>query len=115
MYAVFSALTLISSVYVQSIATALGQPSQTDAPLGPFEIVGDSVASAQQIFLCTLDKVYVMDKAERNPTQINGHPAWAAGEFLTLSADRAVSLIAASRCDLSEYSVAGNTGVQWAL
>ncbi|OBZ70682.1 Galactose oxidase [Grifola frondosa] len=85
--AVFTSLTLLASVYAQSTATAPGQPSRTDAPLGQFEIVGNSIASAQQIFLGTLDKVYVVDKTERNPTQINGHPAWAA-----------------------EYSVAGNTG-----
>ena len=34
-----------------------------------------------QLFLGTLDKIYIVDKVENNPTQINGHPAWAAGEF----------------------------------
>jgi hypothetical protein len=31
------------------------------------------------MFLGTLDKVYIIDKVENNPTQINGHPAWAQG------------------------------------
>lgn len=32
-----------------------------------------------QVFLGTVDKIYILDKTENNPTQINGHPAWAAG------------------------------------
>ena len=32
-----------------------------------------------KLFLGTLDKVYIVDKVENNPTKINGHPAWAAG------------------------------------
>jgi hypothetical protein len=31
------------------------------------------------MFLGTLNSVYFLDKVEDNPTQINGHPAWAAG------------------------------------
>ena len=30
------------------------------------------------MFLGNEDKVYILDKAEGNPTQLNGHPAWAA-------------------------------------
>ncbi|KAK7692517.1 hypothetical protein QCA50_004145 [Cerrena zonata] len=71
-------LSLVVSTLGQSIAPTPGQPSRNDAPLGQFEIVGDSVASAQQIFLGTPDRVYVVDKTENNPTQIKGHPAWAA-------------------------------------
>jgi hypothetical protein len=43
-----------------------------------FELVGNSIASGQQVFLGTEDKVYIVDKTENNPIQINGHPAWAA-------------------------------------
>jgi hypothetical protein len=32
-----------------------------------------------KIFLGTLNKVFIVDKVENNPAQINGHPAWAAG------------------------------------
>ena len=30
------------------------------------------------MFLGNDQKVYILDKAEGNPTQINGHPAWGA-------------------------------------
>ncbi len=92
------ALSLFASAYAQSTVTKPGQPSKTNAPLGQFEIVGDSIVSAQQVgrtlihggrlqltrrplqlFLGTLDKVYIVDKTEANPTKVNGHPAWAAG------------------------------------
>lgn len=42
-----------------------------------FEIVGESGVSAQQMFLGNKgDKVYIVDKTEKNPASINGHPAW---------------------------------------
>ena len=31
------------------------------------------------MFLGTPDKVYIVDKVENNPAQVNGHPAWAQG------------------------------------
>ena len=31
------------------------------------------------MFLGTVNSVYIVDKTENNPTQIAGHPAWAAG------------------------------------
>ncbi|KAH8923414.1 copper radical oxidase [Atractiella rhizophila] len=39
---------------------------------------GGSVVSAQQLFLGNEEVVYILDKVEGNPTQVNGHPAWAA-------------------------------------
>ena len=30
------------------------------------------------MFLGTEDKVYIIDKAEGNAPQVNGHPAWGA-------------------------------------
>ncbi|GAA5833635.1 hypothetical protein JCM11251_003189 [Rhodosporidiobolus azoricus] len=41
-----------------------------------FEIIGTIGVSPQQIF-AEGDMVYIVDKTENNPTQINGHPAWA--------------------------------------
>ncbi|ORY61159.1 copper radical oxidase [Leucosporidium creatinivorum] len=41
------------------------------------EIVGDSGVSAQQLFLGQSNKVYIVDKTERNPVSVAGHPAWA--------------------------------------
>ena len=31
-----------------------------------------------QMFVGSNDKVYILDKAENNPTQIDGHPVWAS-------------------------------------
>ncbi|KAL1408773.1 hypothetical protein Q8F55_005586 [Vanrija albida] len=46
-----------------------------------FEPAGDAGISAQMMFLGSKTKVYILDKTENNPTQINGkygtHPAWA--------------------------------------
>ncbi|EJU01093.1 copper radical oxidase [Dacryopinax primogenitus] len=56
-------------------AGAPGQPTKSGVP-GTFEIVGNSGASAQQMFLGTPDRVYILDKAEGNPLQVNGYPAW---------------------------------------
>lgn len=80
--AVAAAFSLFSSAFAQ--LSKPGQPSRSDAPLGRFEIVGNSIVSAQQLFLGTLDKLYIVDKVEDNPTQINGHPAWAAGESISV-------------------------------
>ncbi|EPQ29707.1 uncharacterized protein PFL1_02927 [Pseudozyma flocculosa PF-1] len=44
---------------------------------GTMEIVGNSGVSAQMMFLGTDQKVYILDKVEKNPVSINGHPAWA--------------------------------------
>ena len=73
------------------------QPPQTSF-LNGFEVVGNSYASAQQVYTCpahvvdlftfskvflgTTDKVYIVDKVENNAQQIKGHPVWAAGGWL---------------------------------
>ena len=59
-----------------------GQPSHAGTGPGTFEIVGLSGVSAQQLFLGNKDKVYIIDKTQNNQAQINGHPAWAVGEFM---------------------------------
>ncbi|TIA86642.1 hypothetical protein E3P99_03633 [Wallemia hederae] len=45
---------------------------------GGYEVVGDSLVSAQMAFLGRDGNVWIVDKTENNPAQINGHPAWAA-------------------------------------
>ena len=35
--------------------------------------------AGSQLFLGRPNRVYIVDKTENNPTQIKGHPAWAAG------------------------------------
>ncbi|KAJ7187865.1 glyoxal oxidase [Mycena filopes] len=69
-----------SSTVQQPTATTLNppsQPSSTGAP-GEFELIGKTLVSAQQMFLGTLDKVFILDKVENNAEQIGGHPAWAS-------------------------------------
>ncbi|KAI0339863.1 copper radical oxidase [Trametopsis cervina] len=61
-----------------SVHESSAQLLRPNAPVGQFETVGNSLVSGQQIFLGTLDKIYVVDKTENNPVNINGHPAWAA-------------------------------------
>jgi len=36
-----------------------------------------------QMFLGNEDSVYILDKAEGNDAQINGHPAWGALWYVT--------------------------------
>ncbi|KAF5368716.1 hypothetical protein D9615_010316 [Tricholomella constricta] len=48
------------------------------ANAGSFEDGGDTLISAMMMFLGNEEKVYVLDKAEGNPAQIEGHPAWGS-------------------------------------
>ncbi|KAF8647070.1 hypothetical protein AX16_006905 [Volvariella volvacea WC 439] len=74
-----------------------GQPQHTGTP-GAFEIIGDSLVSAQQLFLGTPDKVFFVDKVENNPTQINGHPVWASEWGMESNAQRPMNAITNSFC-----------------
>ena len=65
-------------------AAAAGQPAHAGTGPGTWEIIGDTGVSAQQLFLGTENKVYVIDKTQNNVAQINGHPAWATGTLLSL-------------------------------
>ncbi|KAF7376477.1 Copper radical oxidase [Mycena sanguinolenta] len=62
-----------------TILSPPGQPSYTAGAINSFEIIGNSLVSAQQMFLGTLDKVFILDKVENNKAQIDSHPAWASG------------------------------------
>ncbi|KAJ3574744.1 hypothetical protein NP233_g1539 [Leucocoprinus birnbaumii] len=76
---IYSSLLLVSlrlRGVVGEAAPRPGQPQHKGEP-GKFRVVGNSLVSAQQMFLGTNDKVYIIDKAENNPTQVSGHPAWA--------------------------------------
>ncbi|KAF5357290.1 hypothetical protein D9758_005833 [Tetrapyrgos nigripes] len=88
--AIFSSF-IVGGVVGQSLAEAPGQPTHSGTT-GQFEIVGDSLVSAQQIFLGTVDKVYVIDKVENNPTRINDHPAWAAEYSVSTNKARAMDV-----------------------
>ncbi|KAF8312538.1 DUF1929-domain-containing protein [Clavulina sp. PMI_390] len=44
---------------------------------GGIEQIGSTLVSAMMMFLGSSSKVYILDKVEGNPTQINGHSAYA--------------------------------------
>uniref|UniRef100_A0A8H7Y6W4 Copper radical oxidase n=1 Tax=Psilocybe cubensis TaxID=181762 RepID=A0A8H7Y6W4_PSICU len=76
---------------------APGQPTRTGT-IGGFELIGNSLVSAQQIFLATPDKVFFVDKVEGNPTQINGHPAWASEWALSSNNQRPMDALTNTFC-----------------
>ncbi|KAL5504866.1 hypothetical protein ACEPAH_7529 [Sanghuangporus vaninii] len=45
---------------------------------GSFEDAGDTLVSAMMMFVGNDEKIYILDKAESNAAQINGHPAWGS-------------------------------------
>lgn len=77
-----------------------GQPTHQvpDSMIGGFERVGDSYVSAQQMFLGTDKLVYILDKVEGNPHQINGHPAWASVYNLETKETKALEVVTNTFC-----------------
>ncbi|KAG0150382.1 hypothetical protein CROQUDRAFT_652277 [Cronartium quercuum f. sp. fusiforme G11] len=67
-----------TSIFLLSIVTLNinAQSIRSGKTSNTFEIVGHSGASAQQMFLGTLTKVYVVDKVENNELKLNGLPVW---------------------------------------
>lgn len=96
---------LCAAGYVLAASNAPGQPKRA-VKVNAFELVGNSIASGQQVFLGTEDKVYIIDKAENNPTQINGHPAWAAEWSASSKQTRPMDVITNTFC--AGGSVLGN-------
>ncbi|TDL26007.1 glyoxal oxidase [Rickenella mellea] len=80
-----------------STLPAPGQPTITGIP-GGFEIRGMSLASAQQMFVGTAKTVYIVDKTENNPTQINGHPVWASEYHTDTDQARGMEIVTNSFC-----------------
>ncbi|KAG8909543.1 hypothetical protein FRC01_006866 [Tulasnella sp. 417] len=74
------------------------QPSHSGTGPGTFEIVGTSGVSAQQLFLGTDDKVYIIDKAQNNEAQVGGHPAWATEYDLNTNQYRAMDVTTNTFC-----------------
>ncbi|KAK0505103.1 copper radical oxidase [Armillaria luteobubalina] len=114
---VLSALAEVA--FSQSTATAPGQPLQT-GPVGQFQIVGESLVSAQQLFLGTEDKVYIVDKVENNPGQVNGHPAWAVEYGVAANNAKPLDIVTNSFCaggnvmgDGTWLNVGGNQAVTY--
>ncbi|KAG5641948.1 hypothetical protein DXG03_003937 [Asterophora parasitica] len=80
-------LAVLTLAQTTETIPAPGQPSHTGVP-GTFELTGDSLVSAQQLFIGTENNVYLVDKVENNPARIGGHPAWASEWTLTSDAQR---------------------------
>ncbi|KAF8491027.1 glyoxal oxidase [Gautieria morchelliformis] len=94
-----------------------GQPTASGTP-GQFQLVGNSLVSAQQAFLGTPNKVYIIDKVENNPQTINGHPAWASEYALDSNTARAMDIVTNTFCaggnvlaNGTWVNVGGNQGV----
>ncbi|KAG2016308.1 hypothetical protein CC2G_009484 [Coprinopsis cinerea AmutBmut pab1-1] len=81
----------------QPLSPPPGQPQRTGVP-GGFELIGESLVSAQQLFLGTEDKVLFVDKVEANPAQINGHPAWASEWAVGSGEQRPMDIVTNSFC-----------------
>ena len=82
-----------------------GQPAHT-APtdkLGGFEEIGTSGVSAQQIYLGTANKVYIVDKVENNPITVNDHPAWATEYDISTNQIRAMDVVTNTFCAGGAY------------
>jgi len=121
------ASTLPVLVYLLSIAYhALAQTAPPPAQpshagtAGQFEIVGNSLVSAQQMFLGTPNKVYIIDKTENNPAQVNGHPAWASEYDVYANNGRSMDVITNTFCaggnvlgNGTWLNVGGNTPVTY--
>ncbi|KAF5385893.1 hypothetical protein D9615_002586 [Tricholomella constricta] len=74
------AVPMLAVLTLGQSTTTIPPPGQPFHPgvAGEFQLIGDSLVSAQQLFLGTEKNVYFVDKVENNPTRINGHPAWAS-------------------------------------
>ncbi|KAG6855699.1 hypothetical protein H0H87_011890 [Tephrocybe sp. NHM501043] len=73
------------------------QPTHNGVP-GQFELLGESLVSAQQLFLGTENNVFIVDKVENNPVRIDGHPAWASGWTLDSNAQRPMDAVTNTFC-----------------
>ncbi|KAL5507236.1 hypothetical protein ACEPAH_6692 [Sanghuangporus vaninii] len=113
-------LVLVSTTWAQApTQSAPGQPERSGT-VGSFDIVGNSIVSAQQLFLGTLKKVYIVDKVENNPTQVGGHPAWAAEYSIDDDTGRPMDAVTNSFCaggnvlgNGTWVNAGGNQAVTW--
>ncbi|POY76183.1 hypothetical protein BMF94_0906 [Rhodotorula taiwanensis] len=87
----------IASLALTAATVAFGAPADNT-----IEVVGDSGVSAQQLLLAQNNKVYIIDKTERNPINVTGvrgtHPAWATEYDYTTNTYRAMDVETNSFC-----------------
>ncbi|GAB1527050.1 hypothetical protein RhiTH_010225 [Rhizoctonia solani] len=98
--AVFAASSVVALPLVTGPAQIIPKPGQPtkSAQSNTFEVVGDSGVSAQQLFLGMPNQVFVINKTERNPMQVAGHPAWATLYDTNTNQARAMDIITNSFC-----------------
>ncbi|WWC91234.1 uncharacterized protein L201_006176 [Kwoniella dendrophila CBS 6074] len=86
-------------LHVLSLATLALVPAQIQAQApNTFKYVGLSGVSAQQMFLGTSNKVYIVDKTENNNATVNGHPAWATEYDINTNTFRTMDVLSNSFC-----------------
>lgn len=87
-----------------------------------FEVVGTTGVSAQQFFVGGINKVYILDKVENNPTKLAGttKPAWATEYDLRTNTFRTMAVSSNTFCaggaalgNGSYISVGGNKAVTY--
>ncbi|KAJ7320899.1 DUF1929-domain-containing protein [Mycena albidolilacea] len=111
--------TLSGGAPTPTILSPPSQPSSTGT-IGGFEIIGNSLVSAQQMFLGTLDKVFILDKVENNEARIDGHPAWASEYALGENTARTMNAVTNTFCaggtvmgNGTWINIGGNSGVTY--
>ncbi|ODN74427.1 hypothetical protein L202_06824 [Cryptococcus amylolentus CBS 6039] len=88
---------LLNSLTLAGLAV-LALPARAADRANTFQYVGLSGVSAQQLFLGTLNKVYIVDKTENNNATVNSHPAWATEYDLTTNDFRTMDVLSNSFC-----------------
>ncbi|GAA5992270.1 hypothetical protein JCM11641_002728 [Rhodosporidiobolus odoratus] len=82
-----------------ALAASVAQAAPADNTI---EVVGDSGVSAQQLFLGQSNKVYIVDKTERNPVNVTSkvgeHPAWAVEYDIDANTFRPMDVVTNSFC-----------------
>ncbi|KAG8934033.1 hypothetical protein FRC01_005494 [Tulasnella sp. 417] len=113
-------LRLFLSLFVPGVLAQTGQPTWQGTGQGTFQIVGNSGVSAQQLFLGTKNKVYIIDKVENNPLRVNGHAAWGSEYDLNDNTVRAMDVVTNTFCaggallgDGTWINVGGNQDVTY--
>ncbi|TEB14488.1 copper radical oxidase [Coprinellus micaceus] len=116
---ILTGVAIAPLAFAQQTQDALGQPRRNGSP-GTFEVVGQSLVSAQQLFLGHQNAVYFLDKVENNPNQINGHPAWGSEWRLSDDQQRPLNVVTNSFCagggvlgNGTWINVGGNQAVTW--
>ena len=82
-------LSLASSTLAQATAAAPGQPTRTNAPIGGFEEIGDSIASAQQVSLfCSIFPTFFFLARCINSSKWSGVERFSPAQLMSVPGSR---------------------------